>query len=60
MMNIQYYCTNKIYIRESIQVHDQDLSAGQEIVTMGIQGQRVGFTGEGMEAIGLLMSVGKQ
>lgn len=36
MMNIQYYCTNKIYIRESIQVHDQDLSAGQEIVTMGI------------------------
>lgn len=33
-MDVQYHCTNKIYIGESIQAHDEDLSVGQALVTM--------------------------
>lgn len=54
MMDVQYHCTNKIYIGESIQEHDQDLSSKCESarVSVGIYRWRVGFIGEGTEAGG--------
>lgn len=46
-MDVQYHCTNKIYIGESIQEHDQDLSSKGESARVS-----VGFTAEGLDLSG--------
>ena len=61
-MNIQYHCTNKIYIGKSTQIHNQALSSkcGSGNSYGGNLRMKGWIDWRGAEAAGLLMSIGRR